>query len=74
MVQTKSFLISPPFNNLAYWIENTSDLNSVEELYTCYYELEELLVNSNVTKYIMQKDTSLGEINKIRISFWYNMN
>lgn len=72
MIQTKSFLISPPFNNLAHWVENSS--SDIGELHTAYYELEELLSNSKNIKYIIQKDTSLGEVNKMRVSFWYNMN
>ena len=71
MIQTKSFLIFPPFNNLFYWVENTS--SNIEELRSAYYELEEI-INNKKKDYIIQKDTTLGEVNTMRISFWCNMN
>ena len=72
MIQTKLFSIYPPFNNLIYWVENYSE--DISELHNLYYELIETLNNSKKEKILVQKSTSLGEMNKMQITFWRNMN
>ena len=72
MIQTKLYSIYPPFNNLVHWIENSS--NDIGELYSAYYELLDILNKKSKDKLITQESISIGETNKMKITFWRNMN
>jgi len=71
MIQTKSYSISPPMNNLVYWVENSSE--NIQELFNIYYEMVDVIENSS--NYKVHKNTIFGtDSNTMKITIWKNMN